>query len=741
MSVPIVIFSIDDTRGKLLQKVLLHDGLHSKLITRNFELGTVLNRHVPSIVIFDTKNYYSRDFDYLRNVCRAYPAVSVVALAEDSLVPVLIGVGVRSDLCIREPFNPELILLKTRELVFFKNKVHLKVKTYLSLMYHLIMGDRDNRYILFVKKVLLVIAILGSALAGLAGGFTIWSLSDLPKVQQLEDYSPLEVSSVYSADGLQLAEFYYERRKTIPYYKIPPHVKNAFLAVEDARFYEHRGIDLLRIGGAFLENLRSKGYAQGGSTITQQLAKMLFLKPEKSLSRKVREVVLSLQIENRYTKDEILGIYLNQAYFGARSYGIEAAAQTYFGKKTEDLSIADAALMAALPKAPSSYSPFKYPERSLSRRNLVLKMMLNRGYINDDKYKAALAEPLPVETDRPANKSTYFVDYLKSHLEKQIGEKLFTGGLKIQSTLDSRMQEAAGKAVKKGISVLTLRGGKDIQAALLAVDIKTGSIRAMAGGLDYSDSVFNRATQAMRQPGSAFKPFVYLTAFKEGYTPEDIIMDKEVTYFGKNGGDQWTPQNYTRRFYGNVTLRTAIASSLNGATIYLANKLGMQKIIDTARSVGITSSISPHLPSAIGASDLSLIEMVYAYATMAGGLQRRPVFYTAIKDKNDVTLETDGLGDTRVIDDKSVSRMRDVLQAVVQHGTATAALSIGRPVYGKTGTTNDYTDAWFVGFDDRLAVGVWVGRDDNKPMGQGFSGSAAALPIWIDFMKSVGGWE
>jgi penicillin-binding protein 1A len=335
---------------------------------------------------------------------------SIVALAEDSIVPVLIEVGVRADLCVREPFNPDLTLAKVKELVFIKNKDHLKVKTYIALIYHLIVGEKENPYIVFVKKVLTVIALLISSIAGIAGGFTIWSLSDLPKIQQLEDYSPLETSAVYSTDGKQLGEFFYVHRKTIPYYKIPPHVKDAFLAVEDARFYEHRGIDFYRIGGAFLENIRSKGYSQGASTITQQLAKMLFLKPQKNLSRKIKEAVLSLQIESRYTKDEILGIYLNQAFFGSRSYGIEAAAQTYFGKKTEDLSIAEAALLAALPKAPSFYSPFKNPAACLARRNLVLKMMLTRGYINDDKYKAALAEPLPTEMVSPPYKSSYFLD-------------------------------------------------------------------------------------------------------------------------------------------------------------------------------------------------------------------------------------------------------------------------------------------------------------------------------------------
>ncbi|MBF0566406.1 MAG: PBP1A family penicillin-binding protein [Nitrospirae bacterium] len=737
MSVPIVIFSIDDTRGTLLQKVLQHNGLQSKLIKRNFELGTVLSKRVPSIVVFDTKDYYSRDFAYLRNICSTYPLATVIALAEDSNVPVLIEIGVRDDLCVREPFNPDLTLAKVKELVFIKNKAHLKVKTYLALIYHLIVGEKDNPYIVFIKKVLTVIALLLSSVVGIAGGFTIWSLSDLPKIQQLEDYSPLETSSVYSTDGKQLGEFFYVHRKTIPYYKIPPHVKDSFLAVEDARFYEHKGIDFYRIGGAFLENIRSKGYSQGASTITQQLAKMLFLKPEKNLSRKIKEAVLSLQIESRYTKDEILGIYLNQAFFGARSYGVEAAAQTYFGKKTEDLSVADAALLAALPKAPSFYSPFKNPSGCLTRRNLVLKMMLNRGYINDDKYKAALAEPLPTEMERPAYKSSYFLDYLKNHLEKQIGEKLFTSGLKIQSTMDSAMQDAAEKAIKKGIETLTRNGDKNLQAALLAVDIKTGGVRAMVGGIDYSTSVFNRVTQAMRQPGSAFKPFVYLAAFKEGYTPNDVIMDREVTYFSKEGGVPWTPQNYTHRFYGNVTLRTAISSSLNGATIYLANKIGMNKVIDAARSTGITSPIYPHLPAAIGVSELTLSELVYAYATLASGTAKRPIFYTTIKDKNDVTIETDGLGEVKVIDDGIVTFVKDVLRSVVEHGTAKAAQSIGRPVYGKTGTTDNYTDAWFVGFDDHLAVGVWVGKDDNKPLKEDSSGSAVALPIWIDFMKSV----
>ncbi|MBF0318873.1 MAG: transglycosylase domain-containing protein [Nitrospirae bacterium] len=414
---------------------------------------------------------------------------------------------------------------------------------------------------------------------------------------------------------------------------------------------------------------------------------------------------------------------------------IEAAAQTYFGKKTEDLSITDAALLAALPKAPSVYSPFKDPQKALIRRNLALKSMLDRGYITPDAYAVYINEPVPTYVERKKYTAPYFVEYLRGVLEQKFGDLLYTSGYKIYTTLDLRLQEKAERAVAKGAGDLARAGMPGVEIALIAVDIKTGAIKAMAGGLDYQKSQFNRATQARRQPGSVFKPIVYLAAFKHGYTADDTVDDMEVTYFSRGGGEPWTPHNYTKRYYGRVTLRTALSRSLNAATVYLANKIGMDNVVATAKSVGVTSGIYPRLPSAIGVSEVTLMELAYVYTTFANGRRFEPLAYDKITDRYDIKVEDNAPKATQAIDPANVVKIRDVLSAVVTEGTSVAALSLNRPVYGKTGTTDGYRDAWFIGFDDNLTVGVWVGRDNHHPIGEGMSGSRTALPIWINFMK------
>ncbi|KJU83010.1 1A family penicillin-binding protein [Candidatus Magnetobacterium bavaricum] len=735
MSVPVLIFSTDDIRGRIVLRTLQHNGIDALLFGSNFEilegLGAIKGH---SVVIFDTKQYYSREFDILDSIRVSHPRCSVIILSEAALLPMLKQKGFRLDHCLTDPIDPEQICLKVREIFFLKSRAYLRLRTYLSVLYHMVLGEKDNPYLRFIKKLLLSFALLFSVVLGLSGGFIVWSLSDLPKIQLLEEYAPLESSTLYSSDGELLAELYFERRRFIPYYKIPTHVRNAFIAVEDARFYKHHGLDFYRLIGAAIENARAKSYVQGASTITQQLAKMLFLKPERSLARKIKEAALSIQIENRYTKDEILGLYLNQAYFGTRAYGLEAAAETYFGKKAEELTVGEAALLAAIPKAPSTYSPFKDMHKALNRKKLVLKMMLNQGLITPDKYDEALTEPLPSYTPRPHYKAPYFVEYARANLEKIYGDNLYTSGFKIYTTIDYKMQEAAEHAVVSGLS----RGFDDkTQAALLAIDIKTGAIKAMVGGTGFSESQFNRTTQAMRQPGSAFKPFIYLTAFKDGLTPQSVIVDTPVTYYSNNGRTAWTPQNYTRRYYGPVTLKSALSMSLNSATVNLASKVKMSRVIETARSLGVKSDIYPHLPSAIGVSEITLMELVLAYGTMADGVKLGPRFYERVVDRYDLSSDVSFSQGQRVIGQQAVACIREVLRSVVERGTARAAMALSKPVYGKTGTTDDYADAWFIGFDDKLAVGVWVGRDDRVSLGEGKTGGAAALPIWMEFMKSV----
>jgi len=594
-----------------------------------------------------------------------------------------------------------------------------------------------NRHLPFRPTKGRVAFLVLSVLAGAIAGFVYWSISDLPAIKSLEEYSPEESSLVYSSDGKLLAEFYIERRTFVPYYKIPDHVKKAFVAIEDVRFYSHPGVDFIGIIRALYQDLRTRSIAQGGSTITQQLAKMLFLRPERSIKRKLKEAAISIQIEKRYTKDEILGLYLNQAYFGTRAYGLEAAAQTYFGKSADALSIAEAAALASLPKAPSQYSPFKNPDKAKERRSVVLHSMLQHRFISQAQYEEAEREPVPSVPHFRKYEAPYFIEMVRQELEAQFNNELYTAGYKIYSTIDYWMQKSAEEAVAGGITALEKRTEKGVQAALIAMDMNTGKIRAMVGGSDFWKNQFNRSTQALRQPGSAFKPFVYLTAIEQGMTANDVIQDSPVSFRGAKPGQPWMPKNYDGKYYGTVTLKTALAKSLNAATVRLADRVGIHSVIETAQRFGIKSDLQPYLPIALGASDVTLIDMVSAYCAFATGTYVTPVLYEWVMNKDGMPLaETKGEQNV-LLSREDTEEMKKLLHAVVEEGTAQKAKELKRTLYGKTGTTNDYSDAWFIGFDDRLVVGVWVGRDDHKPIGAKETGARAALPIWMEFMKKV----
>jgi len=586
------------------------------------------------------------------------------------------------------------------------------------------------------RKVIILFIIL-SALIGAFGSFIYWIISDLPKVKLLEEYIPVESSRVYSSDGKVVAELYVERRTFIPYYQIPEHVKKAFISVEDIRFYHHPGVDLIGIMRAMWHDIRAGGIVEGGSTITQQLARMLFLKPERSLTRKVKEAVLSILIEKRYTKDEILGLYLNQAYFGTRAYGIEAASQTYFGESVNGLTVGEAAILASLPKAPSLFSPFKNPEMAKERRSVVLKGMLNHRFITKAEFDKAMSEPLPKTPHMRKYEAPYFIEFMRQRLEQKYGSEIYTSGYKIYSTLDYRMQKIAEEAIKHGVEAIEQRVEPGVQASLIAIDLWTGRIKAMVGGLDFWKNQYNRTTQARRQPGSAFKPFVYLTAFESGMLSQDKIIDSPISFKGSHRGEVWSPHNYDGKYYGLVTLKTALAKSLNAATVRLAGRVGIENVIETARRLGIKGDLHPYLPTALGASDVTLLELVSAYCTFATGRDTEPLTYERILNRDGVVLEETRPKAEEIVNRNIIEEMRISLEAVIREGTARRARGIGRPVYGKTGTTNDYTDAWFIGFDDSLAVGVWVGRDDHTPIGPRETGAVAALPIWIEFMKKV----
>ena len=575
---------------------------------------------------------------------------------------------------------------------------------------------------------------------GGAGGYFYSLFSDLPDVRQLESYNPMESSIVYSSDGKVLAEFYLERRTYVPTYKIPLKVKQAFVAIEDQRFYSHHGVDFIGILRALYKDIMAKGVVEGGSTITQQLAKMVFLKPEKSIKRKIKEVIIASRLEKLYTKDEILGMYINQTYFGTRAYGIDAAARTYFGKSVDELSIGEIAMIAGLQKAPSSYSPFKKPKKAKARRDLVLKNMLENGYITEQEYKTALAEELPIKPFYRKFEAPYFVEALRQELEEHYPD-LYTAGMKINSTIDFVMQKIAEEAVSNGIKSLEQRVKPGIQAALIAIDLRNGHIKALVGGNDFWETQFNRVTMAMRQPGSAFKPFVYATAIDKGMTADSKVLDGPISFPGGVPGKAWAPKNYDGKYHGIVPLSTAIALSLNTATVRLANQVGIKDVIGVAERCGIKSQIPPYLSTALGAADVTPIEITSAYMAFATGKRMQPIYYDKVISRDGFVLEEDEPGAEDVFSEETTVQMKSLLRGVVEHGTAVKAKEIPRMVYGKTGTTNDFSDAWFIGFDDALVVGVWVGRDNHVPIGSKETGARAALPIWMEFMQRIGGYS
>ncbi|MCC6346765.1 MAG: PBP1A family penicillin-binding protein [Nitrospirales bacterium] len=576
-------------------------------------------------------------------------------------------------------------------------------------------------------------AALFSLCALALAGILLYAVSQRPAIDS-RDYAVL----VSSDDGRPLAEFYRERRYFIPLQEIPGPVRQAFIAIEDRRFYSHHGFDVKGIIRALSRNISRRAIVEGGSTITQQLAKMILEEPERNFSRKLREMVVTAQLEWHYTKDEILEMYLNFAFFGERTYGIEAAARTYFDKTSGELSIAEAALLAALQKAPNNYSPLRDPRRAEARRQVVLGEMLSMGFISPDEYREPLSAPLPKKTYFQRRfGAPYFIGHLRQGLERVYGDALYTGGFHLSSTIDQEMQQQAESVVSRGVREIEMRAGKGVQAALVALDLKTGAIRAMVGGTDFGASQFNRATMAMRQPGSAFKPFVYMTALEEGMSYDDRVLDSPVAIPDPEKGGLWTPRNSNWEYYGYVSLKTAISLSLNAATVRLAQDIGFEKVRDTAVRFGIRADLPPRPSLALGACDVTLLDLTASYIVFATGRRITPHSYTTITDRRGNVVERISPLSHEVLSPELVDKIKVLLRAVVESGTGGRALAVNRKVYGKTGTTDDYSDAWFVGFDDRLAVGVWVGRDDHTAIGPGESGSSAALPLWVDFMKKA----
>ncbi len=687
----------------------------------------------------------------------------------------------------------------------------------------------------FLAKLRWVVLCLCLLVLGTVG-YTYYLIQGLPDIRQIDSYRPSLTTKLYSLNDRKFAQFAVEKRTLVPLNTIPPALKNAIVAVEDAHFYQHHGIDWLGIVRAATKNLKARRFVEGGSTITQQLARALFLTPQKAIVRKLREALLSLKIERQYSKANILELYLNQVYFGHGAYGVQAAAINYFGKPVSELDLAECALIAGLPKAPNTYSPIRHPIKAKLRRKHVLDRMLAEGYINKEQYQAAVAEKIHPRPKGGKNAAPYFTEYIRQQLEQKYGSTaLYRDGLKVYTTLDLRFQQLAQEALRWGIKEVDRRqgyrvvkedtpiaprliprddlavlkigeqylgrvqtvaptglmvkvgacqgklpqkqmswlktkpeklfkpgskiivkvlglektGGQTIyklaldqeplcQGAMVVLDPGTGYMLALVGGYDFDVSKFNRAIQARRQPGSSFKPIIYTTALLQGMTLADIILDTAVIYKDEWMDEDWKPVNYYEKFYGPTTLRKALEHSRNVVTVKLLERVGIEKAIQTAHRLGIKSVLADDLSLALGSSGVTLLELTSAYGVFAnGGLRAPPFSIRYVTDNQGNILEENIPKPKRVLDKVIAYLMTSLLQGVVEHGTGWRAKYIGRPLAGKTGTTNKYIDAWFMGFAPHLATGVWVGMDENKSLGPVETGSRAASPIWVRFMKEA----
>src|SRR5438105_6916413 len=596
-----------------------------------------------------------------------------------------------------------------------------------------------------------LIAIGGlTLLAGSAVGVAaLWAFTilprSLPSVTALETLQAIQGSKLYDDNDEFLTELHVERRIFVPLAQIPQTLRDAVIATEDRRFYSHWGLDPIGIARAIVQNYRRGRIVEGGSTITQQLAKVLFLTADKSLERKLKEAVLALELEHRYSKDRILEMYLNQVYFGHGAYGVEAAARTYFGKSVPELSVREAALLAALPRAPSSYSPFDHANAAKRRREVVLRRMVEYGALKDEEAKRIARTDLGlIPPERRRTTGQYFLDYVQQALEAKYGaDLLFKGGLNVYTTLNPAMQLSAEQALRDGLKAVESRSaktrpGEHPEGAVVTLEAQTGYVKAMVGGYDFLRSEFNRAVQAKRQPGSAFKPFIYIAALEAGFTPATRIEDSPVSYDAGANGKPWEPENYDRVFRGPTTLQQAIEESVNVVTVKLQERIGIGKTVQVARRLGITSPLDFNLSLALGTSDLSLLELTSAYGALANqGVWMPPVTIRYITDAQGKLLEEHVPEGREAMAPETAYVITHMLRGVVERGTGQAAKVLGRPIAAKTGTTNDYSNAWFVGYTPRVATGVWVGYDRPRSLGKDETGSRVAVPIWVSYMGKV----
>ncbi len=680
---------------------------------------------------------------------------------------------------------------------------------------------------------LLILLVMAS---GAAAGVFFAFLRDLPSLDGLEDYQPSIVTTLYTDQDEPFASFYEQRRIPLPLAKIPPQFKQAVLAVEDSRFYEHRGLSPRAIARAMIMNLLTRRKSQGGSTITQQLARILFLTPEKSFTRKIKEALLAVEVEKHYSKDKILELYFNQVYFGHGAYGVEAAAQTYFKKSVGELNLAEVAMLAGLPSAPNRFSPILDPARARRRRDHVLNRMVEMKLISREQAAAAGQTPFD-ETlfTRSRTIAPYFVEHVRQSLEDTYGAyALYNSGLKVYTTLNLKMQRAAEEALVGGlrdldkargfrprkeqgtetararigpytprvgeilpgtvlrvkpkslevqlgryrgeislesiqwtkirnlaeafhegdpilvqvlsvderrkIMDLSLEQDPELEGALVALDPRDGAIKTMIGGYDFERSKFNRAVQARRQPGSAFKPFVYATAFDRGLTPSTIIEDSPITFHFRVEGKEveWSPENYDRKFHGPMTLRRALENSINVVTVKLIERVGVDPVVRMAHQMGIESDLRHEVALALGVSEVTPLELVSAYGVIAnGGVRAEPFVIRKVTDSQGRILEEHIVEPQEVMRPETAYVLTNVMKGVVERGTGARAHVLKRPLAGKTGTSSEATDVWFVGFTPNLVAGVWIGYDVKRSLGSAETGSRLALPPWIAFMQKA----
>src|SRR6267378_3373608 len=600
----------------------------------------------------------------------------------------------------------------------------------------------------WLRIVLMVVGLGTLILASAAGVAALWAFTilprSLPSVTALETFQPLQGTKVYDDNDELLTELHVERRIFVPLAHIPQTLRDAVIATEDRRFYSHFGVDPIGVARAVYQNYRRGRIVEGGSTITQQLTKVLFLTPDKSLERKMKEAALALELERRYSKDRILEMYLNQVYFGNGAYGVEAASRTYFGKSVNEISVKDAALLAGLPRAPSTYSPFDHPEAAKRRREVVLRRLVEYGALKDPDAKKLVRTDLGlIPPERRRTTGQYFLEFVQQTLEAKYGaDMVFKGGLNVYTTLNPTMQLVAEQSLRDGLKALqgrTAKPGESPEGAVITVEPQTGYVKAIVGGTDFFRSEFNRAVQAKRQPGSAFKPFIYIAALEAGFTPASQIEDSPVSFaVGGKNGQVWKPENYDRKFRGSTTLQQAIEESVNVVTVKLQERIGLAKTIQVARRLGITSPLDVNLSLALGTSDVSLLEITSAYGTLANqGVWMPPVTIRYVTDAQGKLLEEHVPEGREALAPETAYVITQMLRGVVERGTGQAAKGLGRPVAAKTGTTNDYSNAWFVGFTPRLATGVWVGYDRPRSLGKDETGSRVAVPIWVAYMGKI----